>query len=172
GRHVGRKPGVHAQLGEEAAQEGGELLLAVHAEAEAGEGDADLGGGDVAILPARVLENLQDRGGELAPLGGAVLDGRSGDADDGELRRHEEGVQEDEEEDDPGDDHSPSTSAARGATIRETMVFGLTFSTVTDVPSSSIVSPSSGIRPRASSTWPATVTAVPSQRTPVKFSTS
>ena len=36
-------------------------VLAIHAEAEAGDGDAELGGGDVAILERRVAQDLLDR---------------------------------------------------------------------------------------------------------------
>src|SRR5690606_41244625 len=123
---------------------------------EAGRSGADLRRGDGAILPPRIAQHLQDGARQLAPLGGALLDGRARHADQGEFRRHEERVEEDEQKDDQGDGHSPSTSSSSGAfgrTRTERTVLGLVRSTVTSTPPISSVSPSAGIRPKASRTW-------------------
>ena len=76
-------------------------VLAVHAQAEARHRDADLGGGDVAVLPLRVLEDAQPpAAASRLPCAGLVLDARARRADDGELGRHEQPVGDDQQEDD------------------------------------------------------------------------
>ena len=68
----------------------GEHVLAVHAQAEAGDGDADLRGGNVAVLSMRILQHrLNQRAPAYRPRR-ARVDGRPRRADDRELRRDEE----------------------------------------------------------------------------------
>ena len=79
----------------------GEHVLAVHAEAEAGDRDADLRRGDVAVLPLRVLEDAQRRAGRAGcpvPAWCSMLGPRR--ADDRELRGDEQPVGEHEQQDD------------------------------------------------------------------------
>ena len=89
------------------------MTLAVHAEAQARHRDADLGGGDVAVLQLWIIEDLRDAGGEPAALRGLVLDGRPRRADDGKLRRDEDRVREHQQQDDEDrddDGHAWSSS--------------------------------------------------------------
>ena len=68
----------------------GEHVLAVHAQAEARDGDADLRGRDVAVLPARVAQDTLHEPRERLLPRGARVDRRPRRADDGELRGDEE----------------------------------------------------------------------------------
>ena len=84
----------------------GERVLAVHAEAEAGERDAELRRGDVAVLLHRRGQDREQPPRQPIALSGPGLDRRSRRADDGELRRHEQRVGAEEREDHEDDDHA------------------------------------------------------------------
>ncbi len=70
----------------------GQPVLAIHAEAEAGDRDSDLRRRDVAVLQLRVFENAQDVARQEAALRCLVLDARPRCADNGELGRDEQCV--------------------------------------------------------------------------------
>ena len=75
--------------------------LGVGAEDQAGEGDADLGGGDVAIERVRVFDDRQHPGGERVAVLGQPSQPAPARAHDGELRRDEQRRQQDQQGDDP-----------------------------------------------------------------------
>jgi hypothetical protein len=94
-REVEGRPVAH-RAGEPPHEPLGELGLGVHAEAERGQGDADLNGRDVAVHGTAVVENrLQPPREALTTRGARVDDGAR--ADDGaELGRHEQRVDADQ----------------------------------------------------------------------------
>ena len=92
-----------------------EHVLAVHAQAEAGEGDAELRGRDVAILLERVAQDSLDEPRQPIAMRGAGVDGGARRADDRELRRDEQAVEQDQEADDRELDHEASSSRGLGA---------------------------------------------------------
>ena len=75
--------------------------LGVGAENQAGEGDADLRGGDVAVERVRVFEDGQNPGGERVSVLGQPAQPAPARAHGGELRRHEQRRQQDQQGDDP-----------------------------------------------------------------------
>ena len=93
-----------------------ELVLAVHAKAQAGHRDADLSRRDEPILLAWFLEDALDTAGATIALVGARLDSGTWRADDGEFRGHEEPVHDHKQEHDSRRDedvhHSWSSLAA------------------------------------------------------------
>ena len=89
--HAGRP-----RAAEQRVEPVGQRVLAVHAEAEAGDGDAELRRGDVAILLLRIVEHALDAPREPVALRGPPLDRGARRADDRELRRDEDPVQHDE----------------------------------------------------------------------------
>jgi hypothetical protein len=100
----------------------GEHMLAVHTESEARNGDADLRGGDVTILPFGVRQNAGNAQSEAASLRSLVFDTRARRANDGELRRDEQTVRQYEQQNDAEGDQnighvsvSPSSSRRRFA---------------------------------------------------------
>ena len=130
----------------------GHDVLAVHPQSEAREGDAELGGGDEAVLFSRLLENpLHDSGD---PMTGArpALDRQPWRADDGEFGGHEEPVEGDQH----GDHHdgqdaihgAPPSIPARGVTSRVPGTRPCSRSTSIRMPSMVRCSPSAGRRPR------------------------
>jgi hypothetical protein len=60
GDGVRQRPGQRGDPAERALQPGRDGVLAVHAQAQAGQGDAELGGGQVEILLSRTGQNVQD----------------------------------------------------------------------------------------------------------------
>ena len=80
-------------------------VLAVHAEPQARERDAELRRGDVAILLPGVVEDRLHPAGEQVSSGRAAIDRRPWDADDRELRRDEQAVEQDQAADDQELDH-------------------------------------------------------------------
>ena len=74
----------------------GKHVLAVHAEAEAGDGDAELSGRDVAILLLRILEHPLDGPRDPVARAGHPFDRGARRSDDRELRGDENPVQHDE----------------------------------------------------------------------------
>ncbi|MDA1185482.1 MAG: hypothetical protein O2930_12665 [Acidobacteria bacterium] len=62
---------------------GGQHVLTVHAQPEAGDRDADLGRCDVAILSGWIVENARHPLGQAAALSRLVLDVGARRADDG-----------------------------------------------------------------------------------------
>ena len=75
--------------------------LGVGAENQAREGDADLGGSDVAIERVRVFEDRQHPRRERVAVLGQPSQPAPARAHDGELRRHEQRRQQDQQGDDP-----------------------------------------------------------------------
>jgi len=71
----------------------GQALLAIHAQREARDCDAQLRRRDVAVLPARVLQDHVDPLRRRSPCDALPLDRRPRRADNGELRRHEQPFQ-------------------------------------------------------------------------------
>ncbi len=96
---------VSASQSSDALDEGSETRrdrgLGVGAENQAGEGDADLRGGDVAVERVRVLEDGQHPGREGVAVLGQPSQPAPARAHDGELRRHEQRRQQDQQGDDP-----------------------------------------------------------------------
>ena len=75
--------------------------LGVGAENQAGKGDADLRGSDVAVERMRVFEDGQNPGSEGVSVLGKPSQPAPARAHDGELRRHEQRRQQDQQGDDP-----------------------------------------------------------------------
>ena len=88
--------GVRADRAEGGVEQAGERGLADPAEREAGEGDPELAGGDVAVEVADAVVDVARAG---RPLGEELLDARAPHGDERELGRDEEAVEQDEEED-------------------------------------------------------------------------
>jgi hypothetical protein len=86
----GEAPGGQGRAGEVLDRRLGE-----EADAEAGHGDAELGRGDVEV---EVLEDLLGQPGPRAALVGELVDAGATDADEGELGRDEEAVDEHQHE--------------------------------------------------------------------------
>src|SRR5688572_15797544 len=96
-RHAMRDdPGRQTRFAERVKDRLGQDLLAIHAEAEAGYGDAKLRGGDVAVLALGVVEDGLHRAREAVAGRGTTIDGGARRADDGEFGRDEETVQQHE----------------------------------------------------------------------------
>ena len=74
----------------------GQHVLAVHAEPEARDGDAELRGRDVAILALRIAQHRLHRARQPVAARRPRVDGRPRRADDRELRGHEDAVQQDQ----------------------------------------------------------------------------
>ena len=94
-------------------------MLAAYAESEACDRNAHLRRGDVAVLPFRIFENVQDASGEPAALRGLILDACARRTDDGELRCDEQPVRQHEQQDDQehdGDGGHFSASTGVGTT--------------------------------------------------------
>ena len=86
---------------DQGSEPGRDRGLGVGAENEAGEGDADLRGGNVAIERVRVLEDRQHPRREGIAVLGQPSQPAPARAHDGELRRHEQRRQQDQQGDDP-----------------------------------------------------------------------
>ena len=67
-------------------------VLSVHSQSEAGDGDADLRGGDVTVLSLWIFKDACHTPGQAATLSSLMLDGRAWCADNGELRGDEQAV--------------------------------------------------------------------------------
>ena len=74
GHRVRRNPSERFEADERRLELPGKPMLAVHAQSEACDGDADLSRGDVAILEPRILEDAQDILCEAAALRRLMLD--------------------------------------------------------------------------------------------------
>ena len=88
----------------------GEHMLPVHPEPEARHGDAELRGGDVAVLLQRIPEHRLHEFGEPVALGREVVDRGFRCTDDGKLRGHEECVEKNQPGDDEERDHDSRAS--------------------------------------------------------------
>ena len=88
--------GVRADRAEGGIEQSGQRGLADPAEREAGEGDSELAGGDVAVEVADAVVDVARAG---RPLGEELLDARAPHGDERELGRDEEAVEQYEEED-------------------------------------------------------------------------
>ena len=84
----------------------GQHVLAVHAEAEARDRDAELRGRDVPILLPRISQHALHGARQPVAAGRARVDRGPRRTDDRELRRDEDTVQQDEAGDDEEGDHS------------------------------------------------------------------
>ncbi len=135
------EPRRQASTAERAENRLGEDVLAIHAEAQTGQRDAELRGRDVAILELRIAQHLLDAEGEAVALRGARLDGRPRRSDNRELRGDEERVEQDEDGDDRELDHRASSRLRRGGRRRAVLNSSAT------PPSSSATTSSSVIRP-------------------------
>ena len=91
GGHVGK-------AGEQRFDQAGDRRLTDPAEREAGHGDPDLGGGNVAI---GIRDGLAHTGRAPVSLGDQLIDPGLSDGDEGELRGDEEPVGDDQREDSP-----------------------------------------------------------------------
>ena len=80
---------------ERAVQQLGERRLGEHADDQGGDGDAELGAGE---LEGQLLQRLDDPAGPPVALGGGLLGVRPLDRDQAELGGHEEAVGEDQQE--------------------------------------------------------------------------
>ena len=78
------------QLAEIRLEDAGQSVLAVHAEAEARERDAELRGRDVAILARRRGQHVEQPSREAIAGAGALLERRPRRRDQRELRRDEQ----------------------------------------------------------------------------------
>src|SRR4029450_6895416 len=131
-----------------------EHVLAVHAEPEARDGDAELRRRNIAILVPRVVEHPLNGKREAIPGGGAVIDRRTRSANDRELRGDEDPVPQDERSDDQERDHARVSSfcgasfRGRLPAITDVTTPPSTASISSGVPSRSISSPGSGRRVR------------------------
>ena len=76
-------------------QQLGERRFGEHADDERGDGDAELGAGE---LEGQLLERVDDRTGPSVALGGGLLGVGALDRDEAELGRHEEAVGENQQE--------------------------------------------------------------------------
>ena len=130
-----------AGAAERAVDRLGEDVLAIHAQAKAGERDAELRGRDVAILELRIAEDSLNTLRQAVALRGTRLDGRARRPDDRELRGDEDGVQQDEDGDDRELDHRASSRLRRGGRRRAVLNSSAT------PPSSSATTSSRVIRP-------------------------
>jgi hypothetical protein len=81
---------------EQRVQQVGHGGLADPAQAQGGQGDAQLGGGDVGV---QVVDEAQQAHGLAAAFGGQGGDARAPDAHEGELRGHEKAVGQNQDED-------------------------------------------------------------------------
>src|SRR5258706_2672178 len=119
----------------------GEDVLAVHAQSEACDRDAQLRGRDIAILLLRILEQALNRSSQPVSILRLAVDGGPGRADDCKLCRDECAVQENERRDNQKGDHSAwsSSSSGRGRspTITEVITPASTASISTCGPSKS-----------------------------------
>jgi hypothetical protein len=107
---VHRHPAVLAERRQRGLDPHGQRVLAVHAQADAGNRDADLRGGDEPVLPAWVVQDAGDALRQPAALAGRVLDGRARRADDRELGRDEERVGQYQGRDDADDERDVAHS--------------------------------------------------------------
>jgi hypothetical protein len=102
--------------GERAAQQPGERRFGEHADDERGDGDAELGAGE---LEGQLLERVDDRTGSSVALGGGLLGVGALHRDEAELGRHEEAVGENQQERRPeeqqGDGHAAASICREGA---------------------------------------------------------
>ena len=99
GRRLRRDALQPAPLDEEGLHPHRNRALRERAEHEAGERDADLAGGDVAIEIRRRLDQRQQPRRERVPVVGQLLDAAAPHADRGELRADVDGVDEDQRRD-------------------------------------------------------------------------
>src|SRR5690606_31430210 len=160
---------------QERSQPPSQGLLAVQAKRQAGESDAELGGGDIAVLSQRVLDDRQHALGALLAILGAALDGGPWCADDGELGGDEQAVERDQRKYhqgryQPAHAHRPSASeaaSAMGVTSTDSMAGPSMRSISMSMPSISNRSPVEGIRSSAVMMNPATVLASLVQAWPV-----
>ena len=93
---VRQEPGRRPGLAQPVIDAVGQNVLAVHSQPEAGDRDAELRGGDVAILQLRVAQELLDRLRQHVSARGPRIDRRARRADDRELRRDEDPVEQDQ----------------------------------------------------------------------------
>lgn len=109
GQEVGRAGDdgltLNAEVKEHRLNEPIDKRLADAAEGNAGQGNAELGGGEVAI---QVMHLMAGEGSAAATLVDGGLELRTADLDDGELGSHKKGIEQNEEEDGEG---SPSQFA-------------------------------------------------------------
>ena len=94
--------GITSRLGdegeaiEERLKQVGQGRLTNPTESKAGDGDAQLGGGDVGI---KVIKTVEHRVGAAFPFGGEMLHLGAPNRDQGELGGNKEAVQQDQEDD-------------------------------------------------------------------------
>lgn len=100
GNPVGCNPALRSERFERVRQPFRKAMLPVHTKPEAGDRNADLRCGDVAVLLTRVADDLPHESGHPVPLGRQALDSRAGHTHYGEFRRHKQSVEKDKDEDD------------------------------------------------------------------------
>jgi hypothetical protein len=128
GDGVRRDPAEHLETNEPRLHLVGQPMFAVHPQPKAGDGNADLGGRDVAILPSRIFEDGEYARRQAAALRRLMLDARTRRSDDGEFCRDEQAVRQDEQHDDSNRDedlHHRRFSDATGTTRLATTDCGM-----------------------------------------------